>query len=329
MPRILVTPYLLQDTQGPFSEILTAAGLEVVFPATRLSESVLDPEALLAELAGVSGVLAGSELYSREVLRRSGLRAIARMGVGYDAIDIPAATEFKIPVTIVPGTNDVSVAETMLALLLGVYRGFPARDAEARSGAWNRQVLPRLDGRTLGLVGLGRIGKAVVPRAAALGLQLLAFDPYLDLAFAKAHSIRATSLDELIATADIVSLHCPCTADNANLINAQTLRQMKAGSVLINTARGGLVDEEALADALEAGHLLGAGLDAFKIEPLPATSRLARLPNVLLSPHMGGLDHDSWRDMSSLAAQCLADLYQGRWPERCLVNPSIGSDWQW
>jgi len=329
MPRVLVTPYLLQNRPGPYREILERAGFEVVFPTARLSESVPDAEALLAQLDGVAGVLAGSELYTREVLERARLRAIARMGVGYDAIDVAAATERRIAVTIVPGTNDHSVAELTMTLVLGVFRGFPGRDREVRSGAWRRRVLPRLAGKTMGLVGLGRIGKSVVPRAKALGLSLIACDPCADREFADRYDVRLTSFEELLVEADIVSLHSPCTAETTNLINARTLARMRPGSVLINTARGGLVDEDALAEALSSGHLLGAGLDAFKVEPLPLSSPLLKVDNVLLSPHMGGLDHESERDMGNLAAQCLVDLYQGRWPEACAVNPSLAPGWKW
>lgn len=327
--RILVTPYLLLNQPGPYREILEGAGFEVVYPTAKLSESFADAPTLLAQLRGIEGVLAGSEIYNQEVLAKAGLRAIARMGVGYDAIDVPAATENGTVVTIVPGTNDHSVAELTIALTLGVFRGFPARDREARSGVWKRKILPRLAGKTMGLVGLGRIGRSVVPRAAALGLRLIAHEPYPDRAFVDKHAIRLCSLEELFAQADVVSLHCPCTAENVNMINAKTLAMMKPEAVLINTARGGLVDEDALADALANGRLFGAGLDAFKVEPLPVTSPLVKLDNVLLSPHMGGLDHDSARDMSCLAAQCLVDLHAGKWPEPCVVNPATKGGWRW
>lgn len=329
MPKVLVTPYLLHGVGGPYKDLLNRHGFEVVWPTARLSESVPDPETLLGQLDGVVAVLAGSELYTPEVLTRCKLRAICRMGVGYDAVHVATATKVGIPVTIAPGTNDHSVAETTIALLTGVYRGFPARDHEARSGVWKRKVLPRLAGLTMGLVGLGRIAKSVVPRALGLGLKLIAHDPQADAAFAKAHGIRLCSFDELLAGADIVSLHCPCTPETTDLINERTLAKMKPGSVLINTARGGLVDEAALAKSLASAHLFGAGLDVFKVEPLPVESPLARLENVLLSPHMGGLDHDSEIAMSTFAAQCIVDLSQGRWPEGCVVNPELRATYQW
>ena len=329
MPRVLVTPNVIKAQPGPYRDVLEAAGMEVVYPTEKLSESLPNPPLLLAQLKGISAVLAGSELYNREVLEKARLRVIARMGVGYDAIDVAAASEFGTLVTIVPGTNHHSVAEMTIALLLGVFRGFPARDREVRSGTWRRPALPRLAGRTLGLVGLGRIGQAVVPRAIGLGLKVIAYDPLPNEAFAGLHGVRLCSLDELLAEADIVSLHLPCTPQTTNMINARTLGQMKAGAVLVNTSRGGLVDEDALADALASGKLMAAGLDVFRTEPLPLSSPLLKLDNVLLSPHMGGLDHESQRDMSTMAAQCVVDLYQGRWPEGCVVNPELQPGWKW
>jgi D-3-phosphoglycerate dehydrogenase len=329
MPRVLVTPTVIKGQPGPYRDILQAAGFEVVYPTEKLSESTPNAALLLSQLKGVSAVLAGSELYSREVLEKARLRVIARMGVGYDAIDVAAASEVGTLVTIVPGTNHHSVAEMTLALLLGVFRGFPERDREVRTGVWRRQALPRLAGRTLGLVGLGRIGQAVVPRAIGLGLKVIAYDPQPNESFAGLHGVRLCPLDDLLSEADIVSLHLPCTAETTNLINARSLGRMKQGAVLINTARGGLVDEEALAQALASGKLMAAGLDVFRTEPLPLDSPLLKLDNVLLAPHMGGLDHESLRDMGAMAAQCIADLFQGRWPEGCVVNPESRPAWKW
>jgi phosphoglycerate dehydrogenase-like enzyme len=134
---------------------------------------------------------------------------------------------------------------------------------------------------------------------------------------------------ELLAAADIVSLHMPATVQTTDLINRQTLAQMKRGSVLINTSRGALVDEDALCEALASGHLMGAGLDVFKVEPLPLSSPLLALENVLVSPHMGGLDAESLEAMTALAARCVADLYQARWPDGCVVNAELRPGWKW
>jgi phosphoglycerate dehydrogenase-like enzyme len=328
MPRVMVFPFMLKDRPGPYRDVLEQAGLDVVYP-TDGAAALQSPMALANELRGVDAALAGMEPFTAEVLAGSQLRVIARMGVGYDAIDIPAATARRIAVAITPGTNHESVAEQTMALILGVMRGFPERDQEVRSGVWKRQSLPRLAGRTLGLVGLGRIGRAVVPRAQGMGLRVIACDPYADPDYAVANNVKLCTLEELLRTADIVSLHAPGMAETTDLINRSTLKIMKPGAVLINTARGSLVDEDALAESIASGHLFGAGLDAFKIEPLPLDSPLLKVPHVLLAPHMGGLDLESEVAMSSMAAQSIADLYHNRVPAGCIVNDAVLADWRW
>jgi phosphoglycerate dehydrogenase-like enzyme len=327
MPRVLVNPSVLYQAPGPYRDVLQAAGMEVVYPQAGVS--LLDRRNLLAQLKGVDAVLASVEPYDREVIQASGLRVIARVGVGYDAVDVAAASDHNILVTTTPGTNEHSVAELTIALLTGIFRGFPYRYHEVRSGKWTKRALPRLSGKTLGLVGLGRIGRAVVPRAQGLGLQVIAHDPLADPEFAEQFGVRLCSFAELLNEADIVSLHMPATVQTTNLINRQTLAQMKRGAVLINTSRGALVDEDALCEALRSGHLMGAGLDVFKVEPLPLNSPLLELENVFLSPHMGGLDEESLEAMTTLAARCVAELYQGRWPEGCVVNAELRSGWKW
>jgi phosphoglycerate dehydrogenase-like enzyme len=327
MPRVLVTPHPLNRTPGEYSEILTRAGFEIVYPPA--GQSLADNAAMLMADRSIEAILASVEPLSRDVLAASGLRAVARMGVGFDAIDIPAATELGVAVTITPGALEESVAEHTIALIFGVFRDLVRRDRNVRAGVWPRKAAPRIAGKTLGLVGLGRIGKAVVPRARGIGLSVIASDPFCDQRFADEHGVRYCSLDELFRTADIVSLHSPATAETTNLINRQTLATMKRGAVLINTARGALVDEDSLVEAIKSGHLFGAGLDVFKKEPLPTDSPLITLENVLLCEHMGGLDEQSQVAMANLAAQCVADLYQGRWPERCVVNPAVRERWKW
>ncbi|HEY1598235.1 MAG TPA: phosphoglycerate dehydrogenase [Pirellulales bacterium] len=327
MPRILVTPYLLKDTRGKFRDIIERAGFEVTFPT--VAEPDLRGAALIKHLEGVSGVLAGSEPYTPEVLKASKLRAIARAGVGYDAVDMPTANELGIAVAITPGTNEHSVAEQTLALLFGVYRDVSRRDAEVHRGEWSRRPLWRLAGKTIGLLGLGRIGRAVVPRAVGLGLRVIAHDPFADRDFTALHGVELCSLDDVFAQSDIVSLHLPATADTRDLVNRRTLGLMRRGSVLINTARGGLVDEDALAEALASGHLAGAGLDVFKVEPLPLTSPLLKFDNVVMAPHMGGLDEESGEAMACLAAECLVKLAAGQWPDGCIVNEQLRPGFKW
>lgn len=327
MPRVLITPSVLFQLPGPYRDVLLQAGLEVVYPQP--SVSLFEPTTLREALGGIEAVLAGMEPFNCDVLTGSKLRVIARMGVGYDAIDIPAATARGVAVTITPGTNEISVAEHALALMLGVFRGFPGRQREVELGVWRRKSLPRLGGKTLGLVGLGRIGRAMVPRAQGLGLRVIAVDPCADRGWCETNQIQLVSLGELLAESDVVSLHAPATAETYHMINRQTLAQMKPRAVLVNTARGTLVDESALAEALQSGHLLGAGIDAFEVEPLPLSSPLLKCENALLAPHMGGLDEESEVAMSRMAAECIALLHQGRWPEGCVVNDTLRAGWQW
>lgn len=328
MPRVLVTPIEMVRRSCPGQEVLQSAGFEIVYPPE--NRDLYDEQRLIDHLPGIDAMLAGMEPLSARVLQASNLRVIARFGVGYDAIDIPSATRSGIAVTITPGTNQVSAAEHTLSLILGVLRGLIARDRSVRDGSWQRPPLARFSGKTLGLVGLGRIGKEVALRAQAFGANVIAYDPQPDDSFAGQHGIRLVTFLELLSSADIVSLHLPCTAATAGLMNRHTLGLMKNGAVLINTARGGLVDEAALADVLEAGRLWGAGLDAFVDEPPAKENRLLHLPNVLLTPHTAGLDFDSVQAMGRKAAECIVSLYQGQSiPLECLVNRDLKQAWNW
>lgn len=328
MPRILITSPILQHAPGPYRDRLEAAGMEVVYlPETA---NIFEIPQLIRQLDGIDGTLASVEPYTREVLAATKLRAIARHGVGYDAIDVAAATDYRVAIAIAAGTNHDCVAEQAIALLLGVFRAVPARDRSLRERKWNRgRLLPRLAGRTLGIVGFGRIGRALAPRAKGLGLTVIAHDPLASAASAAALGVRLVPLDELMATADIVSLHCPVTPETALMINARSLARMRPGSVLLNTSRGGLVDEPALVEALRSGHLYGAGLDVFQQEPPANHNPLLDLDNVVLSPHMAGLDEESVVAMADKAAECLVTLHQGGWPEGCIVNETIRPGWHW
>lgn len=327
MPRVLVTPTILRNVPGLYCDTLLQGGFEVVYPPEGCDTMLR--ENLLPLLANADAMLASTERLSREVLAGTKLRAIARMGVGYDSVDTTAATDLGIAVTITPGTLEESVAEHTIALLLGVSRGIVQRDREVRAGRWSRVPMPRMAGRTFGVVGLGRIGRAVVPKVQGLGMKVVAFDPFADKEMASRMGVTLMSLSELLQSADVVSLHTTTSSETANLINRQTLAQMKPGSILVNTGRGALVDEDALCEALDCGHLMGAALDVFKTEPLPLTSPLLKYDNVLLCTHMGGLDWESQTAASNLAAQCIVDLYRGRWPEACIINRELRDRYRW
>ncbi len=327
MPRTFCTAKMCDF--GPHFEILQAGGFEV---ATVPADVDLrkEPHRVVEQVQGYEAVIAGAEPYTREVLEQlPDLKVISRYGVGYDAVDLAACDDLGKVVTITPGVNHHSVAEQAFAMIMGIARLSRSQDQAVRRGKWEWYLTPRVWGSTIGIMGMGRIGQAVATRAIGMGMHVLAYDPCPNKSFAVKHQIKLVTLDELLKQSDYVTLHLPVTPDTRDIINKDTLAKMKPGSVLINTARGGLVDENALVAALESGHLRGAGLDVFKKEPLAVESPLIKLENVLLSCHSGGLDQESHRDAYAMAAQNIVKLYQGEWPEECVVNLKNTTDWTW
>jgi D-3-phosphoglycerate dehydrogenase / 2-oxoglutarate reductase len=215
------------------------------------------------------------------------LRVIARAGTGVDNVDVPAATDRGIIVMNAPGANSISVAELTLALMLSLSRAIPAADAAMKRGTWEKKKLSgvELRGKTLGLVGLGRIGQEVSIRARAFGMQLLAHDPFLSAQVAESLGVELLALDDLCARADYISLHVPATPETRHLFDARRFALCRPGVRIVNTARGELIDEEALRAAIESGHVGGAGLDVFQSEP-PKDWRLPALPQVVATPHI-------------------------------------------
>lgn len=321
MSRVLITPHMWLHQASPCRDILEAAGHEVVFPPVGMNTLERSQIDRLLQETRAEGMLAGTDPLDRGVLERSNLKVVARQGVGYDSIDITAATELGIAVTITPGTLEASVAEQTLALMLAVSRGVIDRDAQVRAGDWSRVALPRMAGKTFGIIGVGRIGRAVIQRIVAMEMSVIAFDPQLTAEAAQALGVtRADSLDQLLTTADVVSLHCPCTDQTRNMIDERAMGLMKPRSILLNMGRGGLVDEQALDRVLRSGHLLGAALDVFAVEPLPLTSPLLQTPRLILASHMGGIDEESGVAAGSLAARCIVEVLAGRRPTECMVN---------
>ncbi|MCG6154456.1 phosphoglycerate dehydrogenase [Rubinisphaera margarita] len=318
----------LNADQGPHFPMLEQHGFTPL-PANR-NVNFHQSDILIEQLQGCVGVIAGTEPYTRRVIESSPeLRVIARIGVGFDAVDLAACDDRGVVVTTTPGVNHHAVAEHAIAMLMALGRGFPDRDRYVREGSWKRYSTPRIEGSTLGLIGLGRIGTAVARRALGLGMRVIAYDPGLDDDAIRKMEIEPRELDDLYGQSDYVSLHLPVTEETHHLINRETLARMKPGAVLINTARGALVDEAALCEALQDGHLRGAGLDVFEVEPLPSDSPLLKLDHVLLSGHLAGLDRESQRDTLTMAAQTIIRLQQGEWPGEVIQNLHNCQDWSW
>ena len=326
MPKVLIAPMTLTKVQGPFRQTLLDAGFELVLSSV---DHQMDEAELQAALGDVDASLAGSEPYTPNVIAaHPRLRVIARVGVGYDAVDVPSATAHGVAVTTTPGTNHDSVAEHTFALLLGLSRELVPQHLGVKAGGWPRRSTLPLRGATLGIAGLGRIGKAVALRGEVFGMKLLAYDPYPDHAFAAAHGVTLMPFERLLAESDFLSLHLPVTAETRHLINWRTLKQMKPTAFLVNTARGALVNEADLLGALRDGRLAGAGLDVFEQEP-PGKSPLFELENVLLTPHGAGTDRKSRDDMALSAAQAIVALSRGEWPAEKVVNPEVRPTFRW
>lgn len=260
--------------------------------------------------------------------RASGLRVVGRAGVGVDNIDLEACTARGIAVCNAPAGNTISAAELTMALMLATVRRVGEAGASLRSGAWARARFQgvELRGRTLGLVGAGRIGGAVAYRARAFGMHVVAYDPYLSDERAEEMGARRASLPEVLAQADVLSLHVPLTDDTRGMIGADAIARMKEGSYLINVARGGLVDEAALAEALTSGHLAGAALDVFEREPLPSESPLRAAPNLVLTPHLGASTAEAQELVATEVAEAVrAALAEGDL-STALNAPAVGAE---
>ena len=325
---VVIVPPLMHP-EGPHTALLSAAGFDI--RRSPLGADIARPESLAAIIGDAEAALVGTEPYTRAVIASAPrLRAIVRFGAGYDAIDLAAADARGIAVATTPGTNHEAVAEHALAMLLALARGFPRRDFMVRRGEpWTKRPMPRLAGRTLGLLGLGRIAQALVRRIGGLQLRILAHARRPDREFAARHGVELATREEVLRRSDVLSLHLPLTAETRNLINGATLALMRPGAILINTSRGGLVDERALQAALVDGRLAGAGLDVFAVEPPAPDNPLLCLDNVLLSPHVGGLDTESYGDLQTMAARIVIDLAEGRWPDGCVVNLRGVKGWRW
>jgi D-3-phosphoglycerate dehydrogenase / 2-oxoglutarate reductase len=325
--KVLITASLLWRLPGEFLDVLVAAGFEPVYPpaAKQLSE-----DDLLGLLPGVPATLCGSEPYTRRVLEQNpALRVIARVGVGYDAVDEQAATEHGVAIVITPGANQDSVAEHTFALMLALVKHIVPQHNGTKAGLWPRQTNLPLRGKALGIVGLGRIGKAVALRAEAFGMRLLAHEKFPDHGFVAQHHIALVPLEQLLSEADFVTLHTPATIQTKHLINKHTLAMMKPTAFLINTARGGLVCEMDLLECLRAGRIAGAGLDVFETEPPDPKNSLFALDNVVLTPHTAGIDLKSRDDMALSAARGIVALSQGQWPAEQIVNPQVREKFSW
>ncbi|GAB6195091.1 phosphoglycerate dehydrogenase [Lysobacter xanthus] len=275
-------------------------------------EPIKDAEVLAAALADVDAVLVRSatKVPAAALAKATRLKVIGRAGAGVDTIDVDAATERGIAVMNAPDGNTLAAAEHAIALLFALARHVPKADAGMKAGQWPKVGLTgfELEGKRLGVIGLGRIGGTVARKAQGIGMEVAAFDPFLPASAAGKGSVPLMTLDDLLAWADIVTLHIPRTKETTNLLSEARMRAMKPGAMLINAARGGLVDEAALLRLLDEGHLAGAALDTFVTEPLAADSPLRAHPNLVLTPHLGASTSEAQQAVSTILARQIIDF---------------------
>ena len=283
-----------------------------------------EEEALIANLRDADVVLVNAAPITRRVMEAMPrCRCVVRYGVGVDNVEVAAATELGIVVANVVDFCTEEVANHALLLLLACAKRLLPLDADMRAGHWRRTPLagmPPIWGQTLGIIGLGNIGRSLARKALALQMTLLGYDPYVQPQ--TLDGVRLVGLRELLAQSDFVSVCAPLTAETRHLIGAAELALMKPSAILINTARGPLVDEAALVEALRSGRLAAAGLDVFEEEPLPADSPLLGLANVVLTPHTAGISEASVRRVKTEVGQAAAAVLSGRWP-KSVVNPNV------
>ncbi|MDR3076984.1 MAG: phosphoglycerate dehydrogenase [Synergistaceae bacterium] len=308
--KVLVTATSLKpDSKNPALEALGKFADEVAYnPHGR----PLAEDELIPLLSGCDGFIAGLDFVTERVINSCGrLKVISRYGAGVDRVDIAAASARGVCVCNTPGANAQAVADLAFGLMLGVARRIPMLDRMTREGKWVRSTGVELYGKTIGILGLGAIGKAVARRAAGFSMKVLAYDPFIDEAYAEANGIEPTGFDRLVREANFISLHLPMTGETRHIIGEDAMRSMKPGAVIVNTARGGLIDEAAAYELLKSGHLGGLGLDAYEEEP-PSKSPLLELDNVVMTPHTGAHTHEATANMAAMAVENLIDVLSGR-----------------
>jgi D-3-phosphoglycerate dehydrogenase / 2-oxoglutarate reductase len=320
MLRVLVTTTSFQDTPGPHHALLAAAGWEIVTARGPLSEA--DTLALMGD---IDAYICGDDLITRAVLEKAQprLKVISKYGIGVDKIDVAACTEKGIPLLFTPGVNHTTVAEHTFLLLLALEKQLLFHCDSTRSGGWKRKTGHELLEKTIGIVGLGRIGKEVAIRAHAFGMKIIGFDVYWDDAFATSHNVtRAASVEEIYAVADYLSLHTNLTPETRDMVRAETIAKMKPGVLILNCARGEIVHTADMVAALKSGQVGGYGTDVLDEEPPAADHPLLKLPNCVVTPHIGSRTHESVVRQATKAVENLLMVARGEKPH-AQINPDV------
>ena len=309
---------------------LSAAGLDLLKADPQMSIDVIKkmPRAdLLSRIADYDALIVRSETrVDADVIEHgTRLRVIGRAGIGVDTIDVDAATRRGIIVMNTPQANTIATCEHTMAMMLSMARYIPQADASLRRGEWTRGKFmgEQLMGKTLGVIGLGRIGSQVAKRAQAFGMEVIAFDPYVNEEMARNNKVGLVDLDELLTRSDFITLHSSLNTSSRRLLDAEAIEKMKPGAHIINVARGALVDADALCKALISKKLAGAAIDVFEDEPPPADHPLFKLPNVVVTPHLGASTVEAQRDVSIQMAEQVLDALHDREVRNAVNFPPI------
>ena len=321
--KILVTESMSQPGRALLKE---REDIELVEFPNMISAG--DFEAMLRQQAPVHGVALGATRFGEPELEASkDMKVVTRIGVGYDAVDVPALSRRRVPLMVAGTANSPSVAEQALFMMLTLAKRAVEMHALVRDGAWASRLglLPYdLFGKTVLIVGFGRIGTRTAKRCLAMEMSVLVYDPYKPAAEIKAAGCEPVAdLDAALPRADFVSLHCPKTPETVGMFNAARLKRLKPTAYLINTARGGIVEEKALYDALVSGRLAGAGLDVFEQEPPPSGHSLFELPNVIMAPHVAGVTREAVDRMSEQTARNILSALDGEPIRQNVINQDV------
>ncbi len=320
MTRVLLTTTSFQDVPGAHHQMLEASGFEIVRERGPLSE------ARMLELAGsFDAFLCGDDAITQAVIDKSlpRLKIISKYGIGVDKIDVKYATAKQIPVLFTPGVNHTTVAEHTFLLLLALEQNFLYGVDASRKGEWKRKTGHEVLGKTIGIVGLGRIGKEVAIRSRAFGMEVVGYDIYWDEAFAQQYNVRrVATLDEIFAASDYLSLHTNLTPETRDLVGAKNIAKMKKGVVILNCARGEIVNTADMVAALQSGQVGGYGTDVLDAEPPPADHPLLHEPNCIVTPHVASRTYESVVRQAVASVQNLLRAARGEKP-LAQVNPEV------
>lgn len=322
MAKILVTSlsYSKFSIKQEPGDILRWAGIEV--DVNQKGQQYTETE-LLAMIEGYDGVIAGADPFTGEVIRKGkNLKIIAKNGVGIDNIDVKTATERRIYVTITRGAVMQTVADSTFGLMLALARNITLGDSRMRKGEWPRLIGTEIWNKRLGIIGLGRIGKCVVERAQGFHMQVYAYDPVPDEAFCEQHGVNLVDFETIFKECDVITLHAPLTESTRHMVNERTLALMKPNGLIVNAARGGLVDEQALYRALKDRKIGGAAIDCFSDEPPNKDFPLFELHNVVLTPHTAGYSEEALRKSGIMVAESVVAALRGEIPPNA-VNEEL------